>query len=276
MMKRFITTSLVCSIAFIACLSTTRAADFELTNIPSSIAGKDKELWEQVMASFYGKYDHRQKCWIDKVESKSWCGRPHTLHRVSDGTATLYYMAVAGVLLGEANDCHVCTGALGLLVLSDAKSELGIVAKSARYMDYGSWGKVPAGAAFAVHRIGVPANFAWTVENGWTGQGITVTSTDIFGVVGDQVRNLGHLPKSFSDQGNCDDGINMTTHEKCTDVTFETLFEAGKTSEAFASIVLKGSGTLKGKPFADSYRVDFDRATQSYPEPPNLPDAIKP
>jgi hypothetical protein len=276
-MPRIVTALIVLLVPF-GLLSTTvvRAAEFELTNIPSDLGPNDKELWRRVMANFYGKYSKTQKCWVSKGEGENWCMRPHTLNRVSDGAATLYYMAVGGQQLGEANDCHACTGAMGLFVFSDAKPMLAIVARSAKYMDYGSWGRVPPEESFAIHRLGPPSNFAWTIENGWSGQGITVTSTEIFGITGDQVRSLGQLPKSFSDAGNCDNGVNMMTQEKCSDVNFETLFEAGKTSEAFASIVLKGSGTLKGKPFTESYRVDFDPTTQSYPEPPNLPDAIKP
>jgi hypothetical protein len=253
-----------------------RAAEFELTNIPSDLGSNDKELWRRVMGNFYGKYSKTQKCWVSKGEGKNWCMRPHTLNRVSDGTATHYYMAVSGQKLGDANDCHVCTGALGLFVLSDAKPTLAIVARSAKYMDYGSWGRVPPEESFAIHRLGPPANFAWTIENGWSGQGITVTSTEIFGIAGDQVKSLGQLPKSFSDQGNCENDINMMTKEKCSDVTFETLYESGMVTERFASITLKGSGTLKGQPFTESYRVNFDPATQGYPEPPNLPAAIKP
>lgn len=276
MMNRFMPAILASTFAFISCLTNTHAASLEVTKIPSSIAGNDKELWKQVMAGFYGKYDRRQKCWVRKAEGKSWCMRPHTLHRVSDGAASLYFMAIGGGPLGEANDCHACAGALGLLVLTDAHPNLGVVAKSARYMDYGSWGKVPAEESFAVHRIGAPANFAWAIENGWTGQGVTATWTDLFGIIGDQVKSIGQLPAGFSDEGNCDNGVNLSTQEKCTAVSFETLYAASRTDETFASIMLKGSGTLKGETFGQNYTVDFDRTSMSYKEPADFPAALKP
>jgi hypothetical protein len=252
------------------------AAELELTNIPSELARDDRQLWRRAMAEFYGRYDKRQKCWIGKAKGTSWCMRPHTLNRVSAGDATFYYLAVGGHKPGEDNACHACAGALGLFVLSDAKAQMAIVARSEKFMDFGSWGRVPAEENFAVQRLGQPGNFAWVIENGWSGQGVTVTWTDMFGILGGEVKNLGQLPRSFSDEGNCENGINVSTREKCSAVNFEAVYEADKTSEAFASILLKGSGTLKGQPFAGTYRVDFDPATLTYPAPPDLPDAIRP
>lgn len=260
----------------LAAASPLRAAEYELTDIPSSAAKTDKELWRKVMAGFYGKYDKAHKCWISRSDGADYCMRPHTLHRVSDGAATLYFLVVGGNTLGGDNECHACTGVLGLLVLSDARPQLAIVARGPRFMAYGSWGRIPPEENFTIHRLGQPANFAWTVEGSWTGQGITVSWTDILGLIGGEVRSLGHLPRSFSDAGNCDNGVNMMTQEKCSEVEFDTLFETAKTGQPFASITLKGSGTLKGEPFTASYAVDFDSKAMLYPTPAGLPQEIQP
>ena len=256
--------------------SPAHAAEMALTKIPSDGATSDKDLWRQVMAAFYGKYDKRQKCWIGRSGGKRYCMRPHTLHKVSAGDATHYYIAIGGHPIEDGHDCHACAGTLGLFVLSDVQKRLGIVASNDGYEDFGGFGTVPLEENFAVHRIGVPGNFAWTIETGWMGQGISTSSISIHGIVGDQVRDLGHLPRSFSDEGNCDNGINMMTQEKCTSVSFDAVYEAGGDNPRYGDIVVQGSGTWKGMPFNQSYRVSFDEQAMAYRIPADFPADFSP
>jgi hypothetical protein len=264
--------------ALIACVLTlvftalpAGAAELQLTTIPSDAGRSDKQLWRGAMAEFYGAYDKKLKCWVSTSEGERYCMRPHTLHRVSAGEATHYYISIGGRPLGDDKECHACPGAMGLIVLTDATKTLGIVARSAPYLEIGSWGHVPPEENVAVHRIGQPANFAWTIADGWMGQGVQATWVDIHGVIGDQVQNIGKLTTGFSDEGNCDNGINMMTEEKCTDVSFEPVFQAEDGSTRFGTILLKGSGTWKGAPFAATYRAVFDEAAMSYRMPADFP-----
>jgi len=253
-----------------------RAAGMALTGIPSDAASSDKELWRRVMVEFYGKYDKQQKCWIGKSGGKRYCMRPHTLDKVSAGGATHYFIAIGGHPIEDGYDYHACSGTLGLLVLSDADKRLGIVARNGGYEDFGGFGTVPAEENFDVHRIGAPDSFAWTIVDGWMGQGISTTSTSIFGILGDQVKNLGHLPHSFSDEGNCENGVNMMTQEKCTSVSFDAVYEADGGTARFGAIQLNGTGTWKGMSFSQSYRATFDDQAMAYRVPAGFPEDFSP
>ena len=264
--------SLLAALAFTA----GPAIAMELTPIPSSAAASDKTLWRQVMTTFYGKYDKTAKCWIGKASGKRYCMRPHTLHRISAGSATHYYLAIGGHPIEDGHDCHACPGTLGLFVLSDETRTLGIVARNSGYMEFGSWGTVPPEENVAVVRIGGPASFAWAIETGWMGHGIATTSISIQGVVGDQVMDLGYVPRSFSDEGNCENGVNLSSGEKCTGVSFEPVYNADGGTDRFGPIVVRGSGIWKGEPFNQSYTVTFDPQAMTYRIPPDFPEDFSP
>jgi hypothetical protein len=253
-----------------------KAAEMVLTRIPATAAKSEKDLWRRVMAEFYGKYDKAQKCWVSEHGGKRYCMRPHRLHKVSAGKATHYFIATGGHPIEAGYDCHACAGTLGLIVLSDAGKTLGIVARNSGYEDFGGFGTVPAEENFEVHRLGAPGNYAWTIAGGWSGQGITTTAISIHGIAGDQVKNFGRAPRGFSDAGNCDNGINLMTHEKCTDVGFEPTYDVDSGNARFGTILIKGSGVWKGQPFDRSYRISFDETAMTYRIPPDFPEDFLP
>ncbi len=246
------------------------------TAIPSTAAQNDKQLWRQVMAEFYGRYDKKEKCWVSKTADHSYCMRPQTLNRIADGSRHLLFLSVSGTTLGEDNSCHACTGTLGFLILSDQGKTLSVVARSEPYIEAGSNGEAPTEDKVSVHRIGKPGSYAWAVDSSWMGQGISVTTKVIYAMIGEQVKEVAQLPAAFDDQGNCDNGTNLMTNEKCSELAFGFTFEAGTADEAYMPILMKGSGTLKGEPFTQTFTARFDKATMTYPMPEGMPEDVNP
>ncbi|MCB1377758.1 MAG: hypothetical protein KDK89_05230 [Alphaproteobacteria bacterium] len=251
-----------------------RAAEVTLTTIPSTAAHRDKDLWRRAMTAFYGPYDKTQKCWVGNFDGRRFCMRPHKLQKVSAGQSTRYFLAIGGKPLDEDNSCHACAGAMGLFVLSDATPMLGLVARNDGYEAMGSWGDAPPEENVDIHRIGTPDTFAWTIRTGWTGQGVMSEVLLVRGLVGERVVDLGQIPLSYSDEGNCEDGTNLMTGEKCSSVTFEPVYaaEGGR----FGDILLKASGLYKGESLTATYRMLFNAQTMAYGLPENFPEGLSP
>lgn len=246
------------------------ASSGKATDIPSSIANNDKTLWRQVMATVYGSYDKKQKCWVSTADDTSYCMRPLTIHRVSDGATRYIFLAVAGNILGKKRGCHSCGGMMGLLLLRETTKALQLVARSDPYFEIGTFGVAPGKGAISVHRIGKPAVFAWTIESTWDGMGLKTATMNIFAVSGNKVEAVGELPRYFDDQANCKNGVNWATKEKCSKLRVSFAYEAASTDETFMPIRLDSAGTLRGKPLTSSLISHFDRKTMRYAIPQEL------
>ena len=248
---------------------------YVITQIPSVLGHNQKELWRKVMNSFYGKYDRERKCWISNENGADYCMRPHTLEVVARGGANDYYLVVGGSL-AEYDDmeCHACAGAMGFLVLTDEQKQMGLVARSKPYLEFGSWGRIPPEEDFAVHRLGPGDNFGWAVKSSYGNQGTMIGSTTLFAIVGDQIRDIGSLPESFSESGsdNCSNGMNETTKRKCSDYSFETLFDSTSGTSHFAPVKLIASGVRLGEPLKGTYTLPFNENTLQYELPSDFPE----
>lgn len=246
------------------------------TPIPSSLVGNEKQLWPQVMDQFYGAYDKQQDCWVSKSGEDSYCMRPNSLHVMPSGASHLLFFTAAGTPVGGADECDACTGNMGLIVMSDDGPALRTVAQSDLYMEAGSLGHAPDAEAITVHRAGA-STYVWAIESGWMGQGISVTVADLYGIVGGEVKTIGQLPTAYDDEGNCENGKNTTTGEKCTGIAFAITYESGGApTDAYRPITLKSSGKLKGKRFTKTFTTRFDATTQTYPRPDGLPEEVSP
>jgi len=241
------------------------------THIPSTDTGKPKQFWRQFMVELYGPYDRKKKCWISKSGSTRYCMRPHTLDTVSTANGPRYYVSVGGTSFdaaGNSNECHGCGGALDLFVLRKDGEHLGIVARNAPYMEFGSWGSVPTEDQFHLQKIGAGDNFAWVIESGFTGQGITISHASVFSAIGDKITQIGALPLSYDDDGNC--GPSSTADEKCSNYSFNISFDTSS-AEKFVPVRLVGSGVYKDAPFSRTYVVKFNRDRLKYIVPADIP-----
>jgi hypothetical protein len=235
--------------------------------IPASAVNEKKELWRAAMNAYFGKYDKNARCWISKDTEGEYCLRPHTLHRLWRSQKTRYYLTVAGTRQGDG-DCHGCSGRMGFLILQDSGgANLDLLAVSKSPFAVGGWGQAPFEESVFLQRLGTGSNFAWVIEGGFTGQGTTYGWSDIFGVIGNKVENLGQIPQSFDDGGNCDNGVNVTTSIKCSSYEFEINFSATEEPTRFSPILLTGTGNRQGQPFSTRVRIPFDDSKGAYQVP---------
>jgi hypothetical protein len=255
-------------------LATPSLAEGVVTGMPSGLADNLKQFWRAFMAEFYGPYDKAKKCWISNTSDGQYCMRPHTLQTImQDGKKRLFLSAAGSIdKPGEPNDCHACAGSIGYFVLDATGEKLSVIARSKPYLDDGSYGRATPEDRINVRQIGPDENYGWVAEGFWMGQGIEVENFQVFGVIGDQVRSLGSVSKSYSDQGNCDEnGKLITSGEPCSEFRFEATFDTSK-PDRFSPIILRSTGLLNGQMFEQTFTSTFDESQFLYQRPPGLPE----
>jgi hypothetical protein len=241
------------------------SADGVDTRIPTSLANTPKEFWRVFMTSYYGPYDKTRKCWIATSDGQSYCMRPHSLDKSGDKL----FITVAGAVSSKegGNDCHVCNGNIGFFVLEPNGTKFALTAQSDKLLEIGVYGSAPAEEKVNLRTISSNGSIGWVVETFDFGQGINVEFYQIKGIVGDQVRTLGALPKLFSNaDAECGD--------ECTEIALEATFDTSK-PDRFAPVVLRAAGSLKGAAFAKTYVAVFDETEFKYKLPDDVPEMLR-
>jgi len=240
-----------------------------------AIANDKKELMQRVMAEFYGSYSKEHSCWIRKHDGTNYCMNPTHLDIVGSDENRKIFIAVGGSKLdenGQLEECHACAGALGLIVLAEAGSQLGVVAKNKLFEEIGSWGSAPGPEAFSVREIGPKGSNGWLIKTAYTQGGKTSVTVDIHGVVGDGVVPLGSVITDFDNSGDC--GERGLPH--CTNISGDLVIDANSRADTFYPLILRASGIRKGRAFKGTYRFVFDRHALQYTAPRNMPEELSP
>lgn len=239
------------------------------TNIRADLVSNPKLFWKAFMTEVYGPYDKGKKCWLMRHEGDDFCMRPHTMETVTGAEGSEYFLTVAGAVTGKAegNDCHACNGNIGFFVLKPSGEKLAIAAQSEKLLAIGVYGNAPSADVISVRTIGAGNAKGWVVEVFDMGQGITVTQNQIHAVIGDQVRTIGTLPKTYSD-------AETECEAKCTDVQLQETFDTSK-PDRFSPVILRSSGLLKGELFDKTFVAVFDEAQFRYVLPADIPDEIR-
>jgi hypothetical protein len=257
------------SLFVVALLAGTLVASASDTRIEAGLVSNPKLFWKAFMTEVYGPYDKLKKCWVMQHEGEDFCMRPHTFETVTAAGGPQYYLTVAGAVSGrpEGNDCHACNGNIGFFVLRPAGEKLAIAAQSEKLLTIGAYGQVPSEDVISVRTIGAGDAKGWVVEVFDMGQGITVTLNQVHAVIGDQVRTIGVLPKSYSNDGTeCD--------TKCTDVQLQATFDTSK-PDRFSPVVLRSSGQVNGEIFSKTFVAEFDEKSFSYVLPADVPEELR-
>lgn len=244
------------------------AASAADTRINAGLVSTPKMFWKAFMTEVYGPYDKAKKCWVMRHEGEDFCMRPHTFETVTGAGGPEYYLTVAGAVTGkpEGNDCHACNGNIGFFVLKPAGEKLAIAAQSEKLLTIGAYGQVPSEDVISVRTIGAGDAKGWVVEVFDMGQGITVTLNQVHAVIGDQVRTIGVLPKSYSNDG-------TECESKCTEVQLQATFDTSK-PDRFSPVILRTSGQLDGEVFSRTFVAAFDEKSFSYVLPADFPSEL--
>jgi hypothetical protein len=253
-------------------LEVTPSVTLNPTTIPSSLVNSEKQLLRRVMDEFYGYYDNGAKCWISKRADERYCMKPIKLEIVTSKKGRQLFIAIGGQKLaedGHALDCHVCTSALGFIVLGENGLTLGLVAKSNLYEDYENFGRMPKAEAFSLRELGTNGSYGWIIKSDFESKGGEYYRwLTIYGVVGDMVTSLASITSYYEDPVDCKSEGN----QHCTNISVNLLFDAQSPSTTFYPLVLRASGIKQGRPFRNTYRVQFDGRSLKYLSPPNTPD----
>jgi hypothetical protein len=244
------------------------------TKIPVSTFDDPSVFWGAAATEFYGPYNKKLKCWIGNVQGDEGparlCMRPHKLVSIDTANSQQHFLAFAGFKLNEQgghDNCHACSGTMGLVVLEAGDETFSLVAKDGLNTAIGSWGEAPHEDEFELRQISENGDYGWVIHTGYTGQGYTYLNASIHGIIGDRIVDLGYVPDGFSDLGNCDDnGKNYSSGEPCTEYEADMIF-TGPSVGGFKTIHLKHRGTFEGKEYNDVVVVPFDINEGAYKVP---------
>jgi len=243
-------------------------------SIPVRTASEPKVLWRMVMEEFYGPYDRHKKCWVGRVGSETLCMRPHRLDQTVIKGVNHYFLVMGGSKLddsGELQQSHADSGVLGLVIFKDDGQFLRLVAKNDLHTPFGSFGTLPDEDQFTVREIGPNDTYGWVATGGWMGQGLTISSSDVFAAIGDTIASIGSLPNHFDNNGNCEDDKVIGTGEPCSDYSFTFMFDSLSQNERFYPAVLKLTGTREGKFLDQNFITKFDPNKMTYGKINGLP-----
>jgi hypothetical protein len=242
--------------------------------IPLAAVDQPKVLWRIVMEGFYGPYDKRQKCWIAHMGGETVCMRPHRLDQVSIQGVNHYYLVIGGTRLdesGQPQGSHADAGVLGLMIFKDDGKFLKLVARNDLHSSMGSFGSIPDEDQFAVREIGPNDSYGWVANNGWMGQGIMISYSDVFAAVGDTVVDIGTLPAHYDNSGNCEDDKVIGSGEPCSDYSSTVMFDSAQRNDRFYPVILKVTGSREGVAIDRTYSAKFDPNKLTYSKIEGLP-----
>jgi hypothetical protein len=242
--------------------------------IPSNLPAKD--FWRLFMAEIYGAYNKEKKCWLRTVGSETFCMRPHTLNEIETVAGRKLFITAAGGLDAPESEtfCHACNGNIGYFVFDASGSELKLAAQSDPLEPAGTYGSPPGEDRIRVVRIGPNENYGWITEIFDMGQGISVEFYQVRGIEAQTIKFIGQLPKSYSDEGDCENGQRTMGQGKCSSFSFDLAFDGSK-PDRISPVVLRASGVLAGELFEKSFAVPFDYSTGAYELPPDLPEQVR-
>jgi hypothetical protein len=62
----------------------------------------------------------------------------------------------------------------------------------------------------------------------------------------------------------------------CTDLSADLIIDARPVADGFYSLILNVAGTLRGRFFRQTYRLEFDRSALKYIAPGKMPEELEP
>lgn len=236
------------------------------TSIPSSLATDLPKLWRAVMTEFYGPYDAGRKCWTVRSSGNHYCMRPHKLEAISLGTHRNYYFVIGGYQVDQY-ECHVCTGNMGMLVLSDASKYMKLVAQNSLLEPQGSWGKISGEEDFELREIGKAGRVGWVIQSGYGNQGIFYQTMSVWAPLDGRFHKLAILPNGYGDDGHYIDKSEVTI------LDVKIIFTPQNETD-FHPALLEISGNVKGRNYSKRFTAEYDNASKAYQLPMGLPDVF--
>ncbi len=148
------------------------------------------------------------------------------------------------------------------------------VAANNLHEEIGSFGEIPPKDQFEVREIGPDEDYGWIATTGWMGQGISISSTNVYARVDDTIKLIGTLPAHFDDQGNCENGKLLTDGGPCSDYDFEIGFDTKLKSDRFYPALLGLRGNDQGTKTSREYTSRFDPLSFPIGKIDGLPQAF--
>lgn len=242
------------------------------TSIPITFAGKPKELTDRLMAEIYGPYNQKHSCWLGAHGKTHYCMKPVHIETIDDKKYKRVMIAIVGAeISGDVlSECHVCQGALGLIVLAEAGSHFAVVAENGLFEKFGGFGG--AGLEFAVSKLGVGDVYGWLISERVSGAGEFMTVVHVYPLVNNNIFQNGMIITGYNDKYRC----SASTTNDCSDISGELSVDTSHPSgdSIFYDLILNASGTREGSAFRGSYRLTPQYS--SYTGPPDIPEELKP
>jgi hypothetical protein len=249
-----------------ACICTAAGASGD-DKLPLDGSVDNNTLAARFLSSVYGDYDKQRGCWIATADDQDfeyqYCMKPDRVDAISSNTGKRLYILAAGDLADPSTGGHVSSGLIGAFVLEDHNGHTDTIAANDKILA-GSFGASPKKWQFV--RLGPSDYWGWQNSNGYTAQGLTVSTFMLLAPFGKGVRDLAkNLPAGRDDSGmDCPEGS-----KDCGGTAWTAQLSVDSSgSDSVYPLQLTVSGTSHGKDLKQKiYKVPFERKTWSFQKP---------
>jgi hypothetical protein len=222
---------------------------------------------KQLMQEQYGTYSARDKGWPFRAEGVGYVMKVIQTRKITTPYGERLYVFVAGNVASDKDTSHAASGLAGAFVLEEKAGQVALAASS-KAMKYGSFGAAPDKVKLL--QFGPDHYYGWLYESGYTGQGYTLSHSDVLLPRGKSVTVLASIPSHMDNDGIVSCGGKETAKE-CESLDFDLKIDTARGDIKVYPLVVTRSGTQAGRDAKPAtWRIGFDDKKWRYEVPAAL------
>jgi hypothetical protein len=206
----------------------------------------------ELMTKIYGKYDTKSKCW----HNNEYCMKIDSFKVLNCDTGKRLYLLATGK---NANECHVCMGAVGAFVVEN-QNGIDVVIAQDKKIEMGAFGRVPD--EWKLVKLAPTDYWGWVNSSFDIHQGFSNEWYSILAPYGKQIK-----PIAFIASGADDSGAYGTPR---TSLVSKLDIDGSSKNVKIYPLAITVSGINNGKKIKPiKYKINFDFKKWQYKEPAN-------
>ncbi len=222
---------------------------------------------KQLMQEQYSAYSVRDKGWPFRAEDVGYVMKVIQSRKITTPYGERLYVFAAGSVASDKDASHAASGLAGAFVLEEKAGHVDLVASS-KAMKYGSFGAAPDKVKLL--QFGPDHYYGWLYESGYTGQGYTMSSSDVLLPRGKSIAALASVPSHMDNDGiaACE---GKETGKECESLDFDLKIDTARGGVTVFPLIVTRSGTQAGRGAEPAtWHIGFDEKKWRYEVPAAL------
>ena len=158
----------------------------------------------RILTSIFGQFNNKYSCWIYLKDFKRYCYKIDRSDEITTKNGRRSYILTTAYSIdeqGKPNGCHGCPGLIGAFVIEERDGKMNLIAGN-KDIEIGSFGSAPTNWDFI--KLGPNDYWGWQNTSGYMYHGIAGSDYNILAPYGKTIRELAGIPKSFNNEGHCE------------------------------------------------------------------------